>query len=45
MLQTLGLSHPRFNGLRHAFSSLTTVLVVAGNLSFPLAVLTGLLHE
>jgi succinate dehydrogenase / fumarate reductase, cytochrome b subunit len=45
MLQTLGLSHPRFNALRHAFSGLATALVVAGNISFPLAVLTGLLHE
>jgi succinate dehydrogenase / fumarate reductase cytochrome b subunit len=45
MLQTLGLNHPRFNTLRHAFSSLTTVVVVAGNISFPLAVLSGLLHE
>jgi succinate dehydrogenase / fumarate reductase cytochrome b subunit len=45
MLQTLGLSHPRYNVLRHAFSTLFAVAVVAGNISFPLAVLFGLLHE
>jgi succinate dehydrogenase / fumarate reductase cytochrome b subunit len=44
-LQTLGLSHPRYNHLRHAFATLVTVVVVAGNISFPLAVLTGLITE
>jgi succinate dehydrogenase / fumarate reductase cytochrome b subunit len=45
MLQTLGLSHPRYNALRHAFSTLVAGAVVVGNISFPLAVLFGLLHE
>ena len=45
MLQTLGLSHPRYDHLRHAFATLFAVVVVAGNISFPLAVLTGLIHE
>ena len=45
MMQTVGLSHPRYDHLRHAFATLVAVLVVAGNISFPLAVLTGLLHE
>jgi succinate dehydrogenase / fumarate reductase cytochrome b subunit len=45
MLQTVGLSHARYNHLRKAFATLITVLVVAGNISFPLAVLTGLIHE
>ena len=45
MMQTLGLSHPRFDSLRHAFATLVAVVVVAGNISFPVAVLTGLLHE
>jgi succinate dehydrogenase / fumarate reductase cytochrome b subunit len=44
-LQTLGLSHPRYNPLRHAFATLLTVIVVAGNISFPLAVMTGLIRE
>lgn len=45
MMQTLGLSHPRYDRVRHAFATLVAVVVVAGNVSFPLAVLTGLLHE
>jgi succinate dehydrogenase / fumarate reductase, cytochrome b subunit len=45
MMQTLGLSHPRYDRLRHTFATLVAVVVVAGNVSFPLAVLTGLLHE
>jgi succinate dehydrogenase / fumarate reductase cytochrome b subunit len=44
-MQTLGLSHPRYNHLRHAFASLITVVVVAGNISFPVAVLAGLVRE
>ena len=45
MMQTVGLSHPRYDHLRHAFATLVAVVVVVGNISFPLAVLTGLLHE
>lgn len=41
MLQTLGLSHPRYNGLRKALAAILTVLVIGGNISFPIAVLTG----
>jgi succinate dehydrogenase / fumarate reductase cytochrome b subunit len=44
-MQTLGLSHPRYNNLRHGLATLLTVVVVAGNISFPVAVLTGLLRE
>ena len=44
-LQTLGLSHPRYNHLRHALATFVTVVVVAGNISFPVAVLTGFVHE
>jgi len=45
MMQTVGLSHPRYDHLRHAFASFVAVVVVAGNISFPVAVLTGLIHE
>ena len=45
MMQTVGLSHPRYDHLRHALATLVAVVVVVGNVSFPLAVLTGLLHE
>ena len=45
MLQTIGLSHPRYNRFRQAFATLITLAVVAGNISFPLAVLIGFVHE
>lgn len=41
MLQTLGLSHPRYDALRKRFAATFAGLIVIGNLSFPLAVLTG----
>ena len=44
-LQTLGLSHPRYNPLRHAFATLIAVAVVVGNISMPVAVLAGWLEE
>jgi succinate dehydrogenase / fumarate reductase cytochrome b subunit len=44
-LQTLGLSHPRYNPLRHSFATLVTAVVVIGNISMPLAVLAGWLQE
>lgn len=44
-LQTLGLSHPRYNHLRHAFATLLAVIVVVGNISMPLAVMAGWLDE
>lgn len=45
LLQTLGLNHPRYNPLRRTFASVLTTLVVLGNVSFPLAVLSGLITE
>jgi succinate dehydrogenase / fumarate reductase cytochrome b subunit len=44
LLQSLGLSHPRWNPLRRAVSWVLALLVVAGNISIPVAVLTGLVH-
>ena len=44
MLQTLGLSHPRWNRWRFGIASAITAVVVLGNLSFPIAVLTGILR-
>ena len=41
MLQTLGLSHPSYNGLRKAIAWIITLVVVLGNISIPVAVLTG----
>jgi succinate dehydrogenase / fumarate reductase, cytochrome b subunit len=44
MLQTLGLSHPRWNRVRRTLSGLLAFGVAAGNISMPVAVLTGVLH-
>lgn len=44
MLQTLGLSHPRWNRLRFAFSAVASAGVVVGNISIPVAVLMGLVR-
>ena len=44
MLQTLGLSHPRWDRLRFGIATAITAVVVLGNLSFPIAVLTGILR-
>jgi succinate dehydrogenase / fumarate reductase, cytochrome b subunit len=44
LLQTLGLSHARWNPLRRATSTLLALIVVAGNISIPVAVLTGVVH-
>ena len=44
-MQTLGLSHPRYDHLRYAFAALVTIVILAGNISFPVAVLTGYVHE
>lgn len=41
MFQSLGWNHARFNGLRRGFAHLFALLVTAGNISFPLAVLAG----
>jgi succinate dehydrogenase / fumarate reductase cytochrome b subunit len=44
MLQSLGLSHPRWNRVRRGLSLLLAGAVIAGNISIPLAVLTGRIH-
>jgi succinate dehydrogenase / fumarate reductase cytochrome b subunit len=44
MLQTMGLSHPRYNGLRSTVAGLYAATVGLGNLSFPLAVYFGLVR-
>lgn len=44
MLQTLGLNHPRYNRVRNVVCIGLAALVVVGNLSFPIAVLTGLVR-
>jgi succinate dehydrogenase / fumarate reductase cytochrome b subunit len=44
MLQTLGLSHPRYNGLRTIIGTAYAVVITVGNLSFPLSVFFGLVR-
>lgn len=44
MFQTLGWTHPTFNPWRRRFAAAFALLVTAGNVSFPLAVLTGLVR-
>jgi succinate dehydrogenase / fumarate reductase cytochrome b subunit len=43
LFQTLGLNHPRYNGLRQTLPRLLALTVVAGNLAMPLAVLAGVI--
>ena len=45
MLQSLGLSHPRWDAFRRAFATVFTLIVIGGNISFPIAVLAGLVRE
>lgn len=44
MFQTLGVSHPRWERVAYQTATAVAVLVVVGNLSFPLAVLFGLVR-
>jgi succinate dehydrogenase / fumarate reductase cytochrome b subunit len=44
LFQTLGLSHPRYDQWRARLPRAVAMLVVAGNLSIPLAVLTGIVR-
>jgi len=40
-MHSLGLSHAKYNALRHTSATLFAAVVVIGNISFPVAVLTG----
>jgi hypothetical protein len=42
MFQTLGVSHPRWERVAHRTATALAAAVVVGNISFPLAVLLGL---
>jgi succinate dehydrogenase / fumarate reductase cytochrome b subunit len=41
LFQSMGWSHPRWNRWRRRFAVAFTVIVAGGNISFPIAVLTG----
>jgi succinate dehydrogenase / fumarate reductase cytochrome b subunit len=42
IFQSFGWNNPRFNNWRRAFAASFALIVVVGNISFPLAVLTGI---
>lgn len=42
MFQSLGWAHPTYNSWRRQFAVVFAAVITAGNVSFPLAVLTGL---
>ena len=43
LFQSLGWNHPRFNAWRRWFAYGFTIVVIGGNISFPLAVMTGVI--
>jgi len=45
LFQTLGLSNPRFNRWRRNLAATIAGLVVVGNVSFPIAVLAGVVSN
>ena len=44
LTQTLGWAHPRYNALRRRFAYVMAVLVAGVNISYPLAVLAGIIR-
>ena len=42
LFQTLGISHPRYTPLLKGFAILFSILIAAGNISIPVAILIGL---
>ena len=45
MTQSVGLNHPQINVYRRRFAATFTAIVVVANISFPLAVMAGLVQE
>jgi succinate dehydrogenase / fumarate reductase cytochrome b subunit len=45
MFQTMGLNNARYNQLIRGLTALVTFVVVLVNISFPIFVLTGIIHE
>jgi len=44
IFQSLGCNNPRFNNWRRGFATAFATVVVVGNVSFPIAVLAGIVH-
>jgi succinate dehydrogenase / fumarate reductase cytochrome b subunit len=45
MFQSVGANHPRINRARRTFATLFAIVIVLGNISFPIAVMAGLVRE
>ena len=45
MFQSLGINNPKYNSLRKGIAQGLAGLILVGNLSFPIAVQTGLIDE
>jgi succinate dehydrogenase / fumarate reductase cytochrome b subunit len=45
LFQSIGVNHPRFNAWRRWFAYGFTIIVIGGNVSFPLAVMTGVIGK
>lgn len=44
MFNSLGLNHPQFNQWKRLFATVFAIVVTSGNISFPIAVLTGVVR-
>lgn len=44
MLQTLGANNPRYNAYRRPIAAVLALIIVIGNISFPISVLTGVVR-
>jgi succinate dehydrogenase / fumarate reductase cytochrome b subunit len=44
MFNSLGLNHQRFNPWKRIFATAVALMITLGNISFPIAVLTGLVR-
>ncbi len=43
MFQSLGISNPQYNQLRRGIAAGIALIILIGNVSFPIAVLTGII--
>ena len=43
MFQSLGINNPNYNGVRRGLATALAVIILIGNVSFPIAVLTGII--
>jgi succinate dehydrogenase / fumarate reductase, cytochrome b subunit len=45
MFQSVGISHPRYTPWLKAFATVMTAIIVVGNISIPVSVMAGFIHE